>query len=274
MLPIGLSIYITSKCQLQCNHCFLVADKSLNKFHLDYNTILKILDDAQTNKVHLMPIAGGDPLLHPEFFTIIEEILKRKIVPLCSLTGIGIDHETAKRIKSVGIPSVQVSLDGANEETNLTYRGKGVFKQVVEAIKIMRENDIMVNLASCFDKNNFHEVEDLLELAYSLGVSHVKTAIWDNSFHNQQMKLTHSIEKKEIHILEQKVSKFNQKVRKSNFAFLPAPIERFKNPPCVIMANGDIRIGEMGRKIGNVNINIPSLVYSEYIKERRDLSKS
>jgi Fe-coproporphyrin III synthase len=68
MLPKSVILYITSYCPLKCSHCFLTRSGELNKTELSFDEIIRILDDLQENKVFLLAIAGGDPILHEGFF--------------------------------------------------------------------------------------------------------------------------------------------------------------------------------------------------------------
>lgn len=40
----------------------------INKHELKFEDTLEFLEDAKNSKVFLIPLTGGEPLLHPKFF--------------------------------------------------------------------------------------------------------------------------------------------------------------------------------------------------------------
>ena len=71
-----------------------------------YEKYLRLYDyEGQIN------ITGGEPLLHPDFFKIADEIIKRKIRLAVLTNGTLIDDKMADKIATLKLVLVQVSLD-------------------------------------------------------------------------------------------------------------------------------------------------------------------
>ncbi|EOV9527566.1 radical SAM protein [Bacillus cytotoxicus] len=82
LLPQSISLYVTYNCQLSCEHCFLTQTGKLNKYTLDIESIKRVIDEAHKHNVFLVAISGGDPLLHPNIYEILEFLQQKGIVAL------------------------------------------------------------------------------------------------------------------------------------------------------------------------------------------------
>ena len=76
-----LTITTTNKCTLKCNHCFEEAGPENNLF-LDKNRIDKLAEESidlfKQYSSKEIRITGGDPLLHPDIYQIIDSFSRRK----------------------------------------------------------------------------------------------------------------------------------------------------------------------------------------------------
>lgn len=177
-LPQAITLYLTYHCELSCSHCFINRADLLNSRHLEFDAIWSLIDDAANNKVIMLALTGGSPLLHPRLFDIIELARASKIMPLLGITGVDVDAILAQRIANSGVASVQVSLDGHNEETNTYYRGKGVFERVLSTIAHLGAVGVPVIIAFCLDAFNHAYITEMLDLARRKNVYNVKVAFW------------------------------------------------------------------------------------------------
>jgi radical SAM protein with 4Fe4S-binding SPASM domain len=76
----------------------------------------------------------------------------------------------AAKIADAGISRVAVSLDSANPATHDRFRGQpGAYAQAVRGIFNLREEGVSVQINSTIAKHNFHELEQILQMALSMG---------------------------------------------------------------------------------------------------------
>jgi MoaA/NifB/PqqE/SkfB family radical SAM enzyme len=61
--------------------------------------------------VRMIAFSGGDPLLNPDFFEIATICREKFKVLFLSTNGLNITEDSARKIRDVGIDSVQVSID-------------------------------------------------------------------------------------------------------------------------------------------------------------------
>ena len=75
---LSTSIMITEFCDLKCKLCLAYIPYYKEHKHMEVEEIKKMLEKffKIVNTVDKMSITGGEPLLHPDFCTILDEILK------------------------------------------------------------------------------------------------------------------------------------------------------------------------------------------------------
>lgn len=105
---------LTNQCNLRCRHCYASAREKLeNELSLDeVKQLLRELSQVGTVEVEF---SGGEPLLRPDLFEIIEYAKGLDFSVVLITNGTLVDRETAKRLGSLGLKHVQVSLDGLKE---------------------------------------------------------------------------------------------------------------------------------------------------------------
>ena len=126
-------------CNLACLHCFIsCGPKNDSHTFMDLDHVRDSLEWAKQHGVKEFYFTGGEPFMHPEIQTMIEETLA--IGPLTILTnGILItdtlaawlaDHFRASRYSF----DLRVSLDGTTPEENDAIRGRGTFEKILAGV--------------------------------------------------------------------------------------------------------------------------------------------
>ncbi len=167
--------HITDKCNLNCKHCY--KDPELEKNEVSFADLKIILEDyiKQLEKWEInkgsISFMGGEPFARSDFFDLLKECQKysEKINYRLSSNGTPINKKTARKLKEVGITSVQISLEG-REEVNDSIRGKGVFKRAIKGVKNLRKENIGVSLSVTVCKQNIKEVPHMIKLAQKLDI--------------------------------------------------------------------------------------------------------
>ena len=187
--------HITHLCNLRCKHCY---QEDYNN-HMSIENcylVLKKLDRFFESK-NLSPqinLTGGEPLLHPQFFEIANEIKKRDYRLSILTNGTMIDKDMAKKIKNLSPVFVQVSLDGT-EEIHDNIRGVGNFKKALQGIDNLKEAGVKVLVSFTAQKNNY---KDFKNLAMVCKKHNVDKLWWDRVVSDDENLLLNTEEFKEI----------------------------------------------------------------------------
>lgn len=176
-----LQWHLSEACNLKCLHCY---QENHTPVQLKYDDLIKILNqyrellDKLKTTGHIN-LTGGEPLCSPYFFKILDEFKKDSNKYSFSIltNGTLITEEYAEKIKSYNPEYVQVSLEGG-KRMNDYIRGKGVYKKVAQAIKILKKHGIYVSLSFTATKLNYKEFPKVVKFAEKYGVD----TIWSDRF--------------------------------------------------------------------------------------------
>jgi sulfatase maturation enzyme AslB (radical SAM superfamily) len=119
----NLWIHVTNKCNLRCKHCHLSSGASFQD-ELTTEEIFSIVSQAEQLGVKLLVVTGGEPLVREDILDILNYASEHIDRVLLLTNGTLITDEIAEKLKEFKV-DVQVSLDGAQQETQDFIRGKG-----------------------------------------------------------------------------------------------------------------------------------------------------
>ena len=120
-----------------------------------------------------MPVlvfSGGEPLCREDLFELVGRAQTAGITPALATNATLIDSIIAEQIAESGIVRVAVSLDGATTEVHDKLRQlEGSFERALEGISRLREKNVPFQINTTLTKHNAEQLEDIYELAESLG---------------------------------------------------------------------------------------------------------
>lgn len=157
---------ITSFCNLKCKHCSnsLMEKVKEPKFQDIINAFYKLSEI----KIDELCITGGEPMLRREFKEIVNTAsgLFENLTLMTNGTLISKDNVDflCKKFNAISI-----SIDGFNTHSCEMIRGKGVFEKVIEAVKLLHENNYYnISLSSVI--NTYSRLDEFYKLCNALKV--------------------------------------------------------------------------------------------------------
>lgn len=164
----------TNMCNLRCLHCYQRADKPLPN-ELTLREKLRVVDELDRAGVAAVALSGGEPTIHPHFYDVVRELASRGIYVAVATNGWAFaDIEKLRKAKRLGLRYVEVSVDSANPKRHDYFRGvSGAWKRAVKALENAVKLGVNHAMATTITKINIDEVEDILDLAESIGVKRV-----------------------------------------------------------------------------------------------------
>lgn len=127
-------------CNIACRHCFITCGPKEDRVPMMTRArVEELLVEARLFGVKEFYFTGGEPMLHPEFFAIVERTLAEG--PTSVLTnGTLIDEAAAAELRRIFDAArysleLRVSLDGMTAEENDPVRGRGTFATIVQGIR-------------------------------------------------------------------------------------------------------------------------------------------
>ena len=155
-------IEITNRCNLTCLHC---VNNSGNPYSNELTTeeILSFIDMLSSMGATRITISGGEPLLHPDLFTIIEHARKAPMTVDVFTNGTLLTKNHIEDFKELGVKRVATSIDSCNERIHDTFRGqRGAFRKTFNAIHMLKEAGIPVRVSVSLVQMNKDHFLDIL----------------------------------------------------------------------------------------------------------------
>jgi radical SAM protein with 4Fe4S-binding SPASM domain len=157
---------ITRTCNLRCVHCYSSSNAERYPGELDWEQMKGVVDDLSAYEIPSLLLSGGEPLIHPRFFDLVDYASSKDLKLTISTNGTLIDPEKAARLKEAEVAYVGISLDGIGEVHD-TFRGKkGAFKAAVKGFHYCHEVGQKTGLRLTLTRHtvqNIHEILDFIE---------------------------------------------------------------------------------------------------------------
>ncbi len=161
---------ITRMCNLKCVHCY--NDSGVGKPSNEVSTekAKSILDDLADFGIPSILFSGGEPLMRPDLFELIEYAVGKGLRAVISTNGTLIDKDKAKMIKDLGVSYVGISLDGMGP-VNDKFRGvEGAFERTVQGIRNCQAAGVRVGLRLTLTGQNVQDLESLFDFFDAEGI--------------------------------------------------------------------------------------------------------
>ncbi|HEU5045749.1 MAG TPA: adenosyl-hopene transferase HpnH [Nocardioidaceae bacterium] len=140
-------------CNLACAGCGKIqqpADELRRRM-----PVQQALDAMEECGAPMVSIAGGEPLMHPEIDTLVNELVKRKkFVFLCTNAMLVRKWWDKFEFKPSPYFSFVIHVDGLKERHDESVCQEGVFDEVVEAVQFLKQKGFKVNTNSTFFSND------------------------------------------------------------------------------------------------------------------------
>jgi len=170
LAPLYVAWQITNECNLACLHC--IEESGPGKAfrdELDEEQVFRVLDQLMDSEVPYLSFSGGEPMVHPLFFKMVEYVCQRGSQLKVETNGHYLTPDNCARLKELGVKAVQVSLDGASRRTFNRIRVLGEFDTAIDGIRNLRDAQVPIEInfsPTCF---NVDEIDAVVDLAHELG---------------------------------------------------------------------------------------------------------
>lgn len=165
----------TIKCNLTCAHCRRLESDEAAVTDLSTAQAIDLVEQlAELGRDQpVMPVlvfSGGEPLCRDDLFELVGKARSLRITPALATNGTLVDGGVAKQIRDSGIVRVAVSLDGATAGVHNKLRQlETSFERAIQGIGHLRDKNVPFQINITLTKHNAHQLEDVYELAKSLG---------------------------------------------------------------------------------------------------------
>lgn len=185
--PFFISIEPANYCNLQCPEC-PVGNQQLPippKTLFDIDLSKKLVDELKPTLFHIIFYFQGEPFINNNLSEIVSYAHNARIFTSTSTNGQFLSDKNVRGIVLSGLDKLIVSVDGSTQEVYESYRVGSSLSKTIEGIKRvvafkkeMKSVTPIIEIQFLVLKTNEHQMDDMKQLAKSLGVDRLtfKTA--------------------------------------------------------------------------------------------------
>lgn len=168
--PLYVAWQITNECNLACLHCIEESGPGKAfKDELARDEAMGVIDQLMDHEVPYLSFSGGEPMLHPHFFEMVERVTARGSQLKVETNGHYLTPGNCARLRDLGVKAVQVSLDGATSATFGRMRVRGEFDRAVDGIRNLAAAGVPIEVNFSPASFNIHEAARIVDFAHELG---------------------------------------------------------------------------------------------------------
>lgn len=159
----------TNKCNMYCKHCYRDSgNKAKNELSTEEGKLL--LDEVVKAGFKIMIFSGGEPLMRPDIYELVEYAAKIGLRPVLGSNGTLITLEVARKLKAAGVMGIGISLDSLNPVKHDEFRKyKEGWNKAVTGMKNCKEVKLPFQIHTTVMDWNKNEILDITDFAISMG---------------------------------------------------------------------------------------------------------
>ena len=167
--PKTIQIYLTNQCPHKCIHCFKgCVEKIIN---IDQSVLFSMLDFIKF-KTPQIQLTGGEPLLYPHIYELIEQYSKYFDIYITT-SGYYLNNRILKLLTKC--KEIQISLYSHIEDVHNNFvKNDNSFLNITKNIDILVSHNINVGISHIVTPFNYFQIEDFIKYCILLKVNYIK----------------------------------------------------------------------------------------------------
>jgi len=215
--PLALIAEVTHRCPLHCVYCSNPLELKNRADELPIDVWSRVFQEAATAGVLQADLTGGEPLARPDIIDLVRAARSAGLYVSLITSGMPLDEARLANLVEAGLDHLQLSFQGAHEETANEISGTKAHAQKLRVLEWLKKVRVAVTLNFVIHRRNIDQLEEMLQLAESSSATRVEFAnvqYYGWAFANREhllptrAQLDHSLE-----ILKQAEERLRGKIR-------------------------------------------------------------
>jgi radical SAM protein with 4Fe4S-binding SPASM domain len=154
---------ITRTCNLRCVHCYSDSAAMQYPGELSWEQMQDVVEDLSAYQIPSLLLSGGEPMIHPHFFDLVDLASKAGLKLTISTNGTLITPEKAALLKAANVAYVGISLDGIGRIHDEFRRKEGAFDAAVRGFRNCHEVGQKTGLRLTLTRHNVENIDRILD---------------------------------------------------------------------------------------------------------------
>lgn len=174
--PTVCTLQVTTRCQANCIHCSAARHKRTGEPELSTDDWKRVIRESEQLGSVTIVFTGGEPLLRPDIFELIEWVDKNEAVALMFCNGLLLDQDTVRKLYKAGLWAIHVSIDSPDPAAHDEMRRvPGCFEKAIDGLKRCKDAGILAGISTYATPERLRngQVVEMIELAQSVGADEI-----------------------------------------------------------------------------------------------------
>jgi len=174
--PLALVAELTHRCPLHCVYCSNPLELTARSRELSATSWARVFREAAELGVLQADFTGGEPLARPDLTGIIRAARGAGLYASLITSGLPLDEKRLGELVAAGLDHLQLSFQGANEETARVFSGTNTHAQKLKVAEWVKRHRVALTLNFVIHRGNLHQLEDMIALAERISPARVEFA--------------------------------------------------------------------------------------------------
>jgi pyrroloquinoline quinone biosynthesis protein E len=174
--PLALIAELTHRCPLHCVYCSNPLELQNRANELTTETWSRVFKEAAELGVLQADLTGGEPLVRTDILDLVRAAGCAGLYVNLITSGLPLDEARLAKLIDAGLDHLQLSFQGAREETANEISGTKAHAQKLRVLEWLKQVRVAVTLNFVIHRNNIDQIEEMLAIAESSSASRVEFA--------------------------------------------------------------------------------------------------
>ncbi len=174
--PLALIAELTHRCPLHCVYCSNPLELNTRANELPTEVWAKVFQQAADLGVLQADLTGGEPLTRPDILDLVQSARKAGLYVNLITSGMPLDEPRLAKLVEAGLDHIQLSFQGAREETANEISGTKAHAQKLRVLDWFSRHRVAVTLNFVIHRRNIDQIEEMLKIAESSSAIRVEFA--------------------------------------------------------------------------------------------------
>ena len=174
--PLALIAELTHRCPLHCVYCSNPLELKNRAGELSTENWSQVFQQAAQMGVLQADLTGGEPLARTDILELVRAARTSGLYVNLITSGMPLDETRLAKLIDAGLDHLQLSFQGAREETSNEISGTKAHAQKLRVLDWLKKVRVAVTLNFVIHRSNIDQIEEMLALAESSTATRVEFA--------------------------------------------------------------------------------------------------
>ncbi len=174
--PLALIAELTHRCPLHCVYCSNPLEMQTRANELSTEVWSRVFREAAALGVLQADFTGGEPLARPDIVELIRAARTAGLYVNLITSGLPLDETKLAALVAAGLDHIQLSFQGAREETANEISGTKSHAQKLRVLDWLKHHRVAVTLNFVIHRRNIDQLQEMLAIAESSCATRIEFA--------------------------------------------------------------------------------------------------